>query len=180
MKPEVRQAIDRLLPEPDRDDDLRACSRTPDGIPAIVARAKAADVVSVRAYTERRAPGVRVPIEVQRWLDGGFSAEYTMGVAISRLAPVYAIEHGFSVRNRHPEAIEPTLHGARDFGFIKAQEALRDAIEEILGGHGMTLLDTWDLDAPVPALLGSRWHTETCLPTVRRVLFEDVFELLDP
>lgn len=179
MNPVIQSALATWLPEPDREAWLAACKRPVPGVDTIMEQAKALDVVHAQAYADRIAPSAQLVIDVQRWLDGAFIAEYTTKVSISRLAPVYTVEHGFSVQNRHPQALDPSLAGEDGYGFIAAQRALHEQTSEVLDALGMTELDAWTLDSPVVELLGSRWHTERCLPTVRMVLFEDFFDLLD-
>lgn len=180
MIPAVEAAIDALLPEPDRAAWLDACRRTPPAVARLVERLAAHDLAGVRVHAARIGPSATIAIDVQRWVDGAFVADYTTTVRISRLAPLFTVEHGFAVQNRHPRASEPTLAGGDGFGFIAAQQAVHADISAVLEADGLTELCAWDLDEPIGALIGSRWHSATRLPTVRLALFDDLFDLLDP
>ncbi|PRP91119.1 hypothetical protein ENSA5_58560 [Enhygromyxa salina] len=176
----VKSALDVLLPEPDRAAYLEACRRRLPVVEQLVERLASYDLVSVRVFAEGIAPSARVTVDVQRWIDGGFIADYGTTVRISRLGPLFTVQHRFAVQNRHPHATEPSLSGSDGFGFIAEQQAVHEEISAVLEGGGLTELTAWDLDESIDELRGTRWHTVTCRPTVRLALFEDLFELLEP
>lgn len=178
LSPEVMALVERLLPAPERSSYVALCQSTPAVIDEVVALLGAGDFVDVKARTAVGTPSVVISVTVQRWIDGAFVADYRSEVRISRVAPCYAVMHAFTVQNRHPKAIDPSLSGSDGSGWIKAQRALHGGVAGVLDSAGYLELSAWDLEQPVAPLLGSRWHTETYLPTVRGIIFDDLFELL--
>lgn len=177
LSPEVMALVDRLLPEPERSSYVALCQSTPAVVDEVVALVEAGDFVDLKRRTATGTPSVVISVTVQRWIDGAFVADYRSEVRISRVVSCYAVVHAFTVQNRHPEAIDPHLSGSDGCGWIEAQRALHEGVARVLDEAGYLELSAWDLEQPVTSLLGSRWHTETYLPTVRGIVFDDLFEL---
>ncbi|GAB4558625.1 MAG: hypothetical protein Tsb0020_03800 [Haliangiales bacterium] len=178
MNPVARSTINALYTEPDRRAIMAACRVTPSVVNELLTWLKSKDYSKVTAYPEQVRVSVTFDVTVQHWIDGNFFSDFRSQIRVSRLAPVFNIEHSFSVQNQYPKSLAPWLRG---FGsaYIPPQHELHEQVKATLEGAGYTELDLWDMDYPVEMFLGTPLHTENFLPTVRQALFEDLLDVLE-
>ena len=178
MNPIVENAINALYGVPDRRAIEAACQVELPIVGELLSRLKQENFVEIGAYPRQRGASVAITVTLQDWFDGAFVAQFRTRIRVSRLAAVFHVEHAFSVQNRHPQPVAPSLDGFGDGGYILPQLDLHRIVKSRLEDAGYTELSLWDMDSPVAMLLGTPAQTTNTIPTVRLALFEDLLDVL--
>ncbi len=110
---------------------------------------------------------------------GNFKASYSSILQMSKVAPLFHIQHEFSIENEDSNRIEPTLDGFGDKPYMKKQLELHEKISAVLKENGYYQLSSADMDEVVE---GFRMPDGVTIfghnVTVELLLFRDILNIL--
>lgn len=124
------------------------------------------------------APSLMWYVYFKTVVKGDFKVEYTTMLEISKVAPVFHIQHQFMVDNEDPNRVSPDLDGFSGQAYSKSQFELHEKISKYLINQGYFELTYAEMNEVVCGLempkgikiFGSQITVETAL-------FRDVFEI---
>lgn len=134
--------------------------------------------VSFQEVFEENSPAKRWYVEFKDVKVGDFEAHYSSELRLSKILPVYYIEHSFEVKNLDPEKMTPILDGFDGQPYTKGQYAFEEGISKILAKVGYTRLYYNDMTEVILEL--SHKDNDSIFGrqfTVETALFRDIFEL---
>lgn len=109
---------------------------------------------------------------------GEFKVSYKTMFEISKIAPLFYVQHEFEVENKDDNKISPVLDGFDSQPYIKDQEVLYDKIASVLGKYGYIELSFAELNEVVGDI---KMPDEVVVfgpqITVEHLLFKDVLDL---
>ena len=109
---------------------------------------------------------------------GEFEVAYTTVLKISKVAPLFYVEHRFSVKNKDPKGTMPYLTGFAGKGLVMRMWDLHDEITKVLKEKGYSEIDYTEF-IQVPDWFVMPEEKKDLGPnvTVEHLLFMDVFDL---
>ncbi|MCY7787457.1 hypothetical protein [Bacillus inaquosorum] len=122
-------------------------------------------------------PSAAFQFEFPKYEKNEFHVNYTSKLIISKLAPVYYLQHQFTIENVDPERATPVLDGFSTQSYSMLQQKLDTKLNQILKEMGYNPLTyqemnevICDLDIKTEPLFGPQI-------TVELALFHDLLEL---
>ncbi len=94
-------------------------------------------------------PSKKWYVDLPDYKKGEFEVSYTTRLQISKVAPLFYIQHGFSVINKDEDKMTPVLRDADNQPYTKKQYALHDKISAVLAPKGYTELSYADMEETV-------------------------------
>jgi hypothetical protein len=126
------------------------------------------------------APALRWWIYYNKVEKGDFKVTYRTVLLISKIAPLFYIQHEFEVENKDDEAMAPVLDGFDTQPYSKNQAQLEDKIVNLLKNSGYVKLTYTEMNEIIPYL---------CFPkdvdvfglqvSVEDLLFNDIMNILE-
>lgn len=101
---------------------------------------KAPGVSIIDSNQEEISPAKSWVFEFEQFNHGEFNASFTTKILISKLAPLFYVQHEFEVENKVEKRIEPTLGGYSGMPYTIAQYNFCEQISEVLRKGGYTEL----------------------------------------
>lgn len=127
---------------------------------------------------EKISPGKSWFVEFEQFNHGEFNASFTTKLLISKLAPLFYIQHEFEVKNKVEKRIEPILGGYSGMPYIIAQYDFHKQISEVLSKGGYTELTYAEM---YEVVCGLSFPEEVTIygsqVTVEYALFHDLLDL---
>ncbi len=109
---------------------------------------------------------------------GEFEISYTTVLNISKLAPLYYVQHEFSVKDKDDDRMTPVLDGFSNHPYTKKQFVLHDKISSVLNKKGYHELEYVDISEAVE---GFKMPEGVTIfgpnVTVEDLLFADLFDV---
>lgn len=122
-------------------------------------------------------PSATFRFEFEPFVKNDFNISYSSKLMISKLAPIFYIQHEFELENIDPERTTPILDGFSTQTYSMSQQKLDTKLNQILKEMGYNALDyqemnevICDLDIKTEPLFGPQI-------TVELALFHDLLEL---
>src|SRR5699024_7668134 len=135
------------------------------------------DIVLTNIYFNNIWPSDKFIMEYPDYKYGEFEISYYSHLLISRIAPVYYLEHGFEVNSKDPAQTIPSLDGYDVQPYTKIQQEIETLITENL--NNFIKLTTADLNEVLcnidSTLFGPNLFDRQF--TVEQALFHDVLAL---
>jgi hypothetical protein len=86
------------------------------------------------------------------FIEDNFNASFNTVLKVSKVVPVFYIQHEFSVANRISKRIEPTLDGYSGMPYIMAQYDFHEKVSEILTKNNYVELKSSEIHEVLPNL----------------------------
>ena len=174
----VEQTIKRIYKNRDQEFYLMRCSHKlilPDNFYLLL---RNSNLSIIDFNQERITPAKSWFIEFEQFNHGEFNASFTTKLLISKLAPLFYIQHEFEVENRIKKRIEPILDGYSGMPYIIAQYNFHEQISEVLRQGGYTELTYAEM---YEVVCGLSFPEEVTIfgpqVTVEYALFHDLLDL---
>jgi hypothetical protein len=125
-------------------------------------------------------PGLRWRFRVARVHDGEFAATFHTVVQVSKLAPLYNVQHEFEVVNRDDQKMGVPLAGSSGRAYTRAQFRLAERLASMLQPLAYQELQYADMIEVVPELsMPANVHLFGSQVTVGYALFNDLLQLCE-
>lgn len=177
MKEIVRQDIERIYLKKDYDYFKFKCLEplgVPDDFYELLSGGENYDEVSGGPI----APSLMWYVYFKDVVKGEFKVAYTTMLEISKVAPVFHIQHQFMVDNEDPNRISPDLDGFSGEAYSKSQFEFHEKVSKYLINQGYFELTYAEMNEVVCGLempKGIKIFGPQI--TVETALFRDVFEI---
>jgi len=133
----------------------------------------------IRVNLGNSYPSVEWQVHFGKVTKGEFSVSYRTGVKVSKIVPVFYIQHDFEVLNIDEERMGPVLDGFSNEAYCKRQYEVHEEIKQCLVDNGYLELSFADMsevicDMKIPddrRIFGSQLTVETAI-------FRDIYELV--
>lgn len=120
----------------------------------------------------------KIMFEFKKYRKDEFEVAYRSTLLISRLVPIFYLQHEFQVENKDTDRMTPVLDGFGIQPYTGKQQELDDLIKNVFFARGYTTLSDRELHEAVPELafiqpvsfFGSQ-------VTVEHILFFDLLDL---
>lgn len=136
----VGQTIERIYKNRDQKFYLMKCSQElilPDNFYLLL---KDPDLSIMDFNQDKISPKKSWFVEFKQFNHGEFNASFTTKLLISKLAPLFYVQHEFEVENKVEKRIEPILSGYSGMPYTIAQYDFCEQISEVLRKGGYTEL----------------------------------------
>lgn len=176
MKEIVKATIDRIYTEKDYEYYLSQCKKE---LLLDNAFSKLLECYSALDHIQLNVnPSYKWYFQLERVTKGEFNASFNTTLLISKVAPVFYVQHEFEVENKDVTGVAPVLDGFGGQPYSKAQFELHSQINENLTSQGYVELNIDEINEVVPnlsfkdgvSIFGSQ-------VTVEYALFHDILEL---
>jgi hypothetical protein len=124
-------------------------------------------------------PSKRWDIHFDDYKNGELEITYKTILKVSKVAPLYYVQHEFSIKNKDANGLDPYLEGFDNGTCIKQQFDLNEEIDAILNKKGYTRLEYRNMIEAVPGFKMPKTHVEKLghNVTVEHLLFMDLFDI---
>lgn len=178
MKAVVQQIIDQYYLQKNVSDYLDKC-RNKNCVPVEIKNyAKQHDITICDINEEEIWPSVTVDFTYPSYIRGELEVQYSSTLKISKLAPVFYVEHAFQVENKDPNRINPTLEGFDSQPYTKQQLKLESQVKNVFQERGFQQLSYSEMNEVISDL---QFPEDVTLfgpqVTVEYALFFDLLEL---
>ena len=117
-------------------------------------------------------------IHFEDYKQGEFEISYTTILKVSKVAPLFYIQHEFDVENKDQDRMSPTIGGFDGQPYTKKQYVLNDKISSVLTQNGYTELSFADMEETVEGFKMPKGVTIFGHNvTVELLLFEDLYSI---
>ena len=171
----VKNAINRIYFLKDKEYFVNKCLRILQ-LPEEFSSLLRSDDIEVIRGKEVNTASEKFYIEYKSFVKGDFKLKYNTVIQISKIVPIYYMQHGFEVDNIDDNRIGSSLDGYDIQPYSKRQFDLHEDIIRILGNAGFTKLTLSEMNEVVEGLKFPQGVTIFGGQiTVEQALFNDVF-----
>ncbi|MBC1475416.1 hypothetical protein HB852_12410 [Listeria grandensis] len=132
---------------------------------------KLIDIGDVIVGAQEVEPSVRVYIDYPNFKKGEMEVSYSTSIDISKIIPVYYVQHEFAVENIDENRMGPVLDGFDGQPYIINQANLYDKVSSFLNKNGYFELSYAEMNIAIPSikmpediwLFGPQFTVRTCL-----------------
>jgi hypothetical protein len=178
MQNTIAQAIDRFYTKKDYEAFSAYCAK-PLSLPEELQQYCETQGLKISSSNDDKYyPSRRWHIYFADYKKGEFEISYDTYFRISKVAPLFYIQHEFEVRNKGNNIMSPDLDGFSDQPYTKDQAAIHNEISTVMNKRGYLELKQIDIDEAVegfkiPDGVTIFGHTVT----VELLLFVDVLNI---
>jgi hypothetical protein len=179
MKDLVRENLERIYKNKDLEFYKSQCSK-----PIALPESFFVLLDQPELYTSKDAlktkiwPAKKWLVKFPKFNISEFESSFDTEILISKVAPLFYVEHAFQVKNKAPRKIEPSLTGSCSEGCIIPQYDFHSELSKILSDYGYLELDYADINEVIPELYFPEGVTIFGPQvTVEYALFHDLLDL---
>lgn len=174
----TKQAIERIYAHADHSFYLEGCQKDLELFDNIESSLKVKNLDVSELTPQFIWPSKEWLIDFSEFAENDFRASFTSRLKISKLAPIFYIQHEFSVINKVPAKIEPSLDGYSGMPYIMLQYEFQEDISKTLEKNDYLRLKYSEIYEVIPELSFPQGVTIFGPQvTVEYALFHDLLDL---
>lgn len=178
MKDIVAKAIEQFYIKKDYDSFKEGCKKQLNLSQNLKKYINQNKLVLVEDVDNKDQPSKSWTIHFNDYKKGDFEVEYTTILKVSKVAPLFYVQHQFAVKHKNKDCTAPVLYGKSPMPHTKKQFLLHNEIFNFFDKKGYCRLELDDVNEVVEGFKIPKSIT-TLGPnvTVEHLLFLDIFDI---
>lgn len=174
----VKEVVENLYKPKDVNGILARCRKTIELSKEVVSKIKDYQIKLIPHNLGDVWPSSTWTFDLPDYVNGEFKVSYSSLLMVSKLAPLYYLQHEFEVDNKDDQKMNPILNGFDVQPYTRAQANLEEIIKESFKKEGYECLSYREMNEVLPEFEFSEGVTIFGTQvTVEYALFHDLLEI---